>query len=159
MVKTTFETIDAYLKEQPAESRRVLQEVRKILRKALPKSEETISYSIPALKLDGHVAIFFAGWKHHFAIYPVGKLVPAKLGKELAAYEMHKGTIRFPLDEPLPKKLIAQIAKLRGEETATYWAAKALSEAAKKKTAKKAATKVSTAKKKKVARVAKKRVR
>ena len=61
--------------------------------------------------------IYFAGWKKHFAVYPLGR-VAVELAAELAPYAQSKGTVRFPLDEPVPVKLIAKIVRLRAKETA-----------------------------------------
>jgi uncharacterized protein YdhG (YjbR/CyaY superfamily) len=73
------------------------------------------------------VAIFFAGWRDHFSIYPAGPGFLTPLKKELAGYEMSKGTIRFPLDKPVPVRLIARIAKLRAQQIAEGAKAKAAS--------------------------------
>lgn len=95
----------------------MLKRVRAILRKALPKSEEVISYGIPAYRVNGKLAIFFAGWKNHYSIYPAGsKAVLAHFKEELAGYKKSRGTIKLPLDEPVPAKLIERIAKFRAKE-------------------------------------------
>ena len=87
--------------------------------KAVPGAEEVISYGIPALRDDGRIVVFFAAWKEHCALYPVtGKLIAA-FKDELAPYELsHKGTVRFPLDHPVPTRLIGRIAKYRAGELA-----------------------------------------
>lgn len=100
-----------YLAAQPLTTRRVLTQVRAALRKALPKAEEVISYSMPAYRQHGYVVVFFAGWKEHFALYPVGPAIVAELGDALAGREVSKGTVRFPLDEKVPVALIGRIAK------------------------------------------------
>ena len=85
----------------------------------LPRAEEAISYGIPAFKLDGRAVIYFAAWKQHYALYPTGARLVAAFRKELAPYEFNaKGTIRFPLSEPVPAKLIERIAKFRAREAA-----------------------------------------
>jgi uncharacterized protein YdhG (YjbR/CyaY superfamily) len=124
MPKTDYRSVDQYIAAQPASARSVLERVRAIVRKALPGAEETISYQIPAYCLHGRVAIYFAGWKEHFSLYPLGELVVAELGDELAPYEQSKGTIRFPLSRPVPAGLIGRIAKLRGKEVAALAEAK-----------------------------------
>jgi len=101
----------------PKETRATLQRVRTTVRKAVPKAEEVISYQIPAFKLEGSAVIYFAGWKAHYSLYPATQKVIATFERELAEYELRKGTIRFPLSEPVPTKLIAAIAKLRAQET------------------------------------------
>jgi uncharacterized protein YdhG (YjbR/CyaY superfamily) len=92
--------------------------VRGIIRKAVPKAAEGISYQIPTFKLEGKPVVYFAGWKKHFSLYPAtGRLVQA-FKKELAGYEMSKGTIRFPLDERVPVRLIERLVKFRTKEVA-----------------------------------------
>jgi uncharacterized protein YdhG (YjbR/CyaY superfamily) len=109
-------TIDAYLAAQPAAVRRVLRQVRDTIRKALPGAEETISYQLPAYRLSGRIVLYFGGWAEHYALYPGTNRFVSTLRKELAPYEVSKGTIRFPLTEPVPVRLIARIAKLRAKE-------------------------------------------
>ena len=73
---------------------------------------------MPAYKVSGGIAVYFAGWKEHYSLYPaIGQLVPA-FKDELAKYEISKGTIRFPLAKPVPVRLIARLAKFRAQETA-----------------------------------------
>ena len=87
------------------------------MRKALPKAEEVISYQIPAYKLNGRIVIYFAGWKEHYSIYPAQRRLVAAFRERLAPYEVNnKGTIRFPLSEPVPARLIEAIAKFRAKE-------------------------------------------
>jgi uncharacterized protein YdhG (YjbR/CyaY superfamily) len=115
MGKPDFKSVDEYIAAQPETSRHVLQTVRKVIRKALPKAEEVISYQIPAYKLDGKTVIYFAGWKQHYSIYPANDELVAAFKKELAPYKVNKGTIRFSLSESVPAKLIEHIAKFRGK--------------------------------------------
>lgn len=117
-MKTNFTSVDDYIDAQPDHLRGVLNRVRSIIRRALPKAEEVISYQIPAYKLDGKRVIFFAGWKSHYSLYPAGDRLVAAFKDELAPYKVSKGTIRFPLSEPIPVKLIERIAKFRAEEVA-----------------------------------------
>lgn len=119
-------TVDGYLAAQPATARRVLAKVRATLRKALPEAEEVISYQIPAYRLHGRMVLYFAGWKQHYALYPVTQALTAAFKKELAPYELsNKGTVRFPLDAPAPLALIGRIAKYRAAEVAALAEAKA----------------------------------
>jgi uncharacterized protein YdhG (YjbR/CyaY superfamily) len=112
-------TVAEYIAAQPAPTKRVLQTLRTTIRKALPKSEEVISYQIPAYRLHGKTVIHFAGWKKHYSLYPATSELIAKFAKELEPYEVNdKGTIRFPLSEPVPVKLIERIAKFRAKEVA-----------------------------------------
>ena len=113
MGKVDLQSIDEYIASKSDEAAAQLEVVRRMIRKALPKAEETISYKMPAYRQDGEVVLYFAGWKHHYSLYPAsGRLVDA-FKDELAPYEVSKGTIRFPLSEAVPKKLIGDIAKFR----------------------------------------------
>ncbi|MCR5858688.1 iron chaperone [Mesorhizobium sp. J428] len=110
-------TVDAYLDTQPQATREVLDVVRATLREALPDAEEVISYQIPAYRLPGGVALFFAGWKKHWSLYPAGKDLVAAFREDLAPYEVNeRGTVRFPLDKPVPVDLVARIAAFRRRE-------------------------------------------
>jgi uncharacterized protein YdhG (YjbR/CyaY superfamily) len=108
--------VDEYIDKQPAATQRALKRVRSTIRQAIPDAEEVISYRIPAYKLRGGIAIFFAGWRGHYSIYPgTGRLVPV-FKEALKPYEIRKGTIRFSLAQPVPAKLIERIAKYRAKE-------------------------------------------
>lgn len=118
MAKTDFKSVDDYLASQPKDVQAVLKKVRSALRRALPDAEEIISYQIPAYRVSGRVAIYFAGWKQHYSVYPATAAVIAAFEDQLAPYARSKGTIRFPLDEPVPASLIAGIARVRAQEAA-----------------------------------------
>jgi uncharacterized protein YdhG (YjbR/CyaY superfamily) len=118
MTKSGFKNVDEYIAAQPAAGQAVLGAVRSAIRKALPKAEEVISYKMPAYKLKGAIVLYFAGWKQHYSLYPVGDRLVAVLKKELTPYKISKGTIRFPLGKPVPVKLIERIAKFRATEIA-----------------------------------------
>jgi uncharacterized protein YdhG (YjbR/CyaY superfamily) len=120
----TFDSVDAYLAAQPAPARAVLRRVRSALRAAVPGAEERISYQIPCVVLPEGAVIYFAGWKAHFSVYPASAAVVEALAGELARYEVRKGTIRFPLDEPAPLRLLARIARLRAKEVREHAKAK-----------------------------------
>jgi len=117
--KARFASVDAYLLAQPLPVQPVLALVRASLRKALPRAEETISYNIPTYKLDGRAIIYFAGWKQHYSLYPASAEMVAAFAKELAPYEIEKGTIRFPLAEKVPAALIERLARFRAKERAS----------------------------------------
>lgn len=118
MPKTDFKSVDEYIAAQPEERRIALKQVRSIIRKALPKAEEVISYKIPAYRVPGGIALYFAGWKQHYSLYPANDRVVAAFKEDLAPYKRSKGTVRFPLSEPVPAKLIERIAKFRAKELA-----------------------------------------
>jgi uncharacterized protein YdhG (YjbR/CyaY superfamily) len=117
MVRTDFKSVDEYIAAHPQDVQPILQRVRRTLRKALPGAEEGISYQIPTYKLHGGYVVYFAGWKQHYSLYPATDHLVAAL-KELAPYKVSKGTIRFPLSEPVPVKLIERIAKFLAKEAA-----------------------------------------
>ncbi|HZL72204.1 MAG TPA: DUF1801 domain-containing protein [Planctomycetota bacterium] len=124
MAKTDFKSIDDYMQAQPAPVRSILQSVRAAIGKAVPDAEEAISYQLPTFKLHGRAIIHFAGWKQHYSIYPATDGLAEAFRKELAGYEISKGTIRFPLSEPVPLKLIARLAKYRAKVAAESETAK-----------------------------------
>jgi uncharacterized protein YdhG (YjbR/CyaY superfamily) len=109
--------VDAYISARPPAARTVLATVRAAIWRALPPgAEEVISYKIPAYRVAGRIAIFFAAWAEHYSLYPIGERTEAALGEDLSHYGRSKGTIRFPLAEPVPAGLIERIARLKGEE-------------------------------------------
>ena len=118
MAKTGFKSVDEYVASHPEAVRRVLQRVRSTIRKAVPGAEEGMSYGIPTYKRHGRAVIYFAGWSRHYSLYPSSDRLVAAFKDELAPYEVNKGTIRFPLSEPVPVKLIEGIAKFRAKEVA-----------------------------------------
>jgi uncharacterized protein YdhG (YjbR/CyaY superfamily) len=117
MAKTDFQSVDEYISTFPEDTQGVLRQVRQIIRQALPRGDELISYQIPAYRLPGGPVLYFAGWKKHYSLYPATAALLDALARELEPYEVRKGTIRFPLSAPVPVKLIARIAKLRAQET------------------------------------------
>jgi uncharacterized protein YdhG (YjbR/CyaY superfamily) len=117
MAKSSFKSVDHYLAAQPKPAQALLTRVRNIVRKAVPGAEEGISYGIPTYKVNGRAVIYFAGWKAHFSLYPANDRLVKAFKAELRPYEVNdKGTIRFPLSEPLPVELIAGIAKFLAHE-------------------------------------------
>lgn len=128
MAKTDFKSIDDYLSTMPEATRHVLDKVRATIRAALPDAEEVISYQIPAYKQDGVTVIYFAGWKEHFSLYPVGEIFAEAFPEEAKNYPLAKGTLRISLKDDVPVELIQRIVDLR---------AKAAAEEAKAKAAKK----------------------
>lgn len=111
MAKPKIESVDAYIAAQPAPARAALKKVRATFRKALAGAEEIISYKIPAYRVGGRVAIYFAGWSKHFAIYPVRARVIESFKGKLPPCEIRGSTLRFPLAEPVPTGLITHVAK------------------------------------------------
>jgi uncharacterized protein YdhG (YjbR/CyaY superfamily) len=118
MAKTDFKSVDEYIATHSEDVQAILQRVRRTIRNAVPVAEEMISYQIPAYKLHGSAVLYFAGWKQHYSLYPATDRLVWAFKSELAPYKVSKGTIRFPLSEPVPVKLIADIAKFRAKEGA-----------------------------------------
>ncbi len=116
MARTNYASVDAYLAAQPEHARPILEAVRAAIRAALPTAEEVISYQIPSYRVAGGTAIFFAGWKSHYSLYPVSDAMLAAFADELQPFKVEKGTIRFPLGEPVPAELIGRIAAFKAEE-------------------------------------------
>ena len=118
MAKTDFKSVDDYVATHPQDVRAVLQRVRSTIRKALPGAEEVISYQIPAYKLHGGAVHLLRRLEAALLALSRHDRLVAAFKDELAPYELSKGTIRFPLSEPVPVRLIARIAKFRAQEAA-----------------------------------------
>ncbi len=114
--KAKFTTIDGYIAQFPKEVQAILEKIRQTVADAAPGAVEAISYQIPTFKLNGSNLVHFAAWKDHIGFYatPAGNTA---FQKELARYKMAKGSVRFPLDEPIPYDLVAEIARFRVKET------------------------------------------
>ena len=125
MAKTDLKSVDEYIASQPEAVQGILGCVRNAIRKALPEAQEVISYRMPTYTLYGGRLLYFAVWKQHYSIYAATEQVVAAFRDELAPYDVDKGTIRFPLSEPVPVKLIGRIAKFRAKEVAEREKAKA----------------------------------
>jgi uncharacterized protein YdhG (YjbR/CyaY superfamily) len=116
MERTKPASVPAYLSAFPPAVKKMLQQLRTLIRNSLPEAEESISYDIPCYKLKGKPVIYFAGFKNHVSVYPAPRgMEPFKT--ELAAYKGGKGTVQFPLNEPLPLELIARMVAFRLEKT------------------------------------------
>jgi uncharacterized protein YdhG (YjbR/CyaY superfamily) len=116
MAKTDYKSVDEYIAAQPEDVQAILQRVRTAIRKAMPGAEEVISYQIPTYKPHGGAVLYFAGWKKHYSLYPATDRLVEAFKDELAPYDIDNGTIRFPLSQPVPVKLIERIAKFRAKE-------------------------------------------
>jgi uncharacterized protein YdhG (YjbR/CyaY superfamily) len=110
-----FESVDEYIRGFPRATQKQLRTLRAEIRKLAPEANETFSYGIPTFKLKGNL-VHFAGYETHIGFYPTSS--PVKVfAKELAKYETSKGTIRFPIDKPLPLPLIRKIVRYRLKES------------------------------------------
>ena len=114
--------IDSYVSRFPRDTQAILEKVRATIRQASPDAKETISYQIPAFKLNG-ILVHFAAWKKHIGLYQPFSGDKA-LEKAVAKYAGPKGNLQFPLDEPIPYDLIKRIVKLRVKQNMAKAAAK-----------------------------------
>jgi uncharacterized protein YdhG (YjbR/CyaY superfamily) len=104
-------SIDEYIKEQPSNVQKILEKMRQTIHKAAPTAEEAISYGLPTFKLNGNL-VHFGGFKSHIGFYPAPEGIEA-FKKELSQYKGGKGTIKFPLEKPIPYDLVTEIVKFR----------------------------------------------
>lgn len=116
LARTAFRSVNQYIASKPKDVRVVLERVRGAIRTAVPAAVEAISYQMPVYTLDGVAVLYFAGWKHHYSLYPASDALAAAFRFELARYQRSRGTVRFPLSEPVPVRLIKRIARFRAEE-------------------------------------------
>jgi uncharacterized protein YdhG (YjbR/CyaY superfamily) len=107
--------IDEYIVAFPPEVRKVLQEVRAAIKAAAPEADEAMKYGIPTFVLGGNL-VHFGGFKTHIGFYPTPSGIEA-FKRELSAYQGAKGSVQFPLEQPMPLRLIGRIVKFRVEET------------------------------------------
>lgn len=116
MAKTVFTSVADYIAAQPKPAQAALRKVRAVVRKALPRAEETISYNIPAYRLAGRATLYFAAFKAHYSLYPASDALIAAIRNARGPHLIKSRTIRLPLDQPVPVALIARIARLRAKE-------------------------------------------
>jgi uncharacterized protein YdhG (YjbR/CyaY superfamily) len=109
---TGFGSMDEYIATFPEETQKILEEIRALIKSMVPDAREKISYQIAAFELNGKNLIHFAGWKKHISLYPIPSGTDA-FNKEVSQYADGKGTVKFPLDKPMPMKLISRIVKFR----------------------------------------------
>ena len=109
--KNSYKTIDEYIVLFPKDVQIILQELRTVIRKELPKDiEETISYGIPTFKLNGKYVVYFAGYKQHISIHPILEEIQNSI-PEVSEYKKGRGTLQFSLNKPLPYPLIRKIVQ------------------------------------------------
>jgi uncharacterized protein YdhG (YjbR/CyaY superfamily) len=117
ILKTTaITTVDEYIASFPASTQKLLKQVRKTIKAAAPKAEESMSYGMPAYKYMGKPLVYFGGFEKHIGFYatPTGH---EAFVKELSNYKQGKGSVQFPIDEKMPLDLIERIVKFRLKET------------------------------------------
>jgi uncharacterized protein YdhG (YjbR/CyaY superfamily) len=105
-------SVDAYIAAFPPEVQAILQQIRSTVRAVAPEAQETIKYQMPTFTLNGKNLVHFAAFKGHIGFYPAPP-GDAGLGEELAAYTSGKGTLKFPLDQPIPLALIEKTVRYR----------------------------------------------
>jgi uncharacterized protein YdhG (YjbR/CyaY superfamily) len=108
-------TISEYNDNAPDEVRDILERMRRTIQEAAPKAVEAISYGIPTFDLNGRHLVHFAAFKKHISFFPTSSPIPA-FKKELSGYKTSKGTIQFPLGEPIPFDLVKSITTFRVRE-------------------------------------------
>ncbi|MBS1682938.1 MAG: DUF1801 domain-containing protein [Bacteroidetes bacterium] len=108
------QTVDEYISRYPEKVQLILQKVRDTVKKAAPAATEIISYQLPAYKLHSNL-VYFGAWKNHLGFYPTASGIRS-FKKELSVYEGAKGSVKFPLDKPMPYGLISKIVKFRVKE-------------------------------------------
>jgi uncharacterized protein YdhG (YjbR/CyaY superfamily) len=109
-----MESIDAYIASAPKNTRALLKEMRKTIRDAAPEAVEKLSYQMPTFWLNGNL-VHFAAYTGHIGFYPAPSGI-SRFSKQLAGFKGAKGSVQFPLDQPLPLNLIAEIVRFRVKE-------------------------------------------
>jgi uncharacterized protein YdhG (YjbR/CyaY superfamily) len=110
----SFENIDDYINAFQGKTKEVLEKIREVVREVAPEATESINYGIPTFKLAGNL-VHFAAYKNHIGFYPAPSGME-EFKKEVATFKTGKGTMQFPLDKPIPYKLISAMVQFRVEE-------------------------------------------
>jgi uncharacterized protein YdhG (YjbR/CyaY superfamily) len=118
----SYNTIDEYIATFPADVQKILKEVRAVIKDAAPEASEKISYQMPTFFLFGNL-VHFAAFKNHIGFYPAPRGIE-EFQKELSVYKGAKGSVQFPLDQPMPLDLISRIVKFRVKDNMASAAAK-----------------------------------
>lgn len=115
MIKAT-NGVDEYISSFPEEVQKLLQQVRTTIKKVIPDAEEVIKYAMPTYVWQNTNLVHFAGYKNHVGFYPVPSAIES-FQKELSSYKGAKGSVQFPVDQPMPLDLIRRIVEFRKKET------------------------------------------
>ncbi|MBI4927521.1 MAG: DUF1801 domain-containing protein [Anaerolineae bacterium] len=113
--KNNFTNIDEYIATFPEDIQQILRQMRAVIHAAAPEAEEAISYAMPTFKLNGNL-VHFAAFKNHIGFYPTPSGTEA-FQQQLSPYKAAKGSVQFPLNQPIPYDLVTQIVKFRVQET------------------------------------------
>ena len=108
--------VRSYLAALPPKSRQRMKQMRSIILAVVPKATETFSYRIPGFRLDGKVFVYYAAFKEHTSLYPMGERIRRAHAASLEGYRMSTGTVQFPLDKPLPVALVKRLVTARVAE-------------------------------------------
>ncbi len=114
IVRAKFATVDEYIGSFPVDTRRLLEAIRQVIRRAAPDAEETISYGMPAFRENG-ILVYFAAFADHIGFFPTASGIEA-FKDDLAAYKTSKGTVQFPYGKPIPYDLVEKIVAFRVRE-------------------------------------------
>lgn len=116
MAKARFTSVSEYIASKPKDVRVALERVRRAIRKAVPTAREELSYQKPVYLLNDVPVLYFAGWTSHYSLFPATDALVAAFTRELAPYQSSKGTIKIPMSEPVPERLIERIARFRAQQ-------------------------------------------
>ena len=105
--------LHGYFADMPFKTRKRLREMRALILAAVPGGEDGYSYRIPCVKVDGKILVWYAGFASHTSLYPMGEKIRRANAEALDGYETSKGTVRFPLDRPMPKALVKKLLRAR----------------------------------------------
>lgn len=111
--------VSASIRRLPRPAREVMQRIRQTVKQAVPNAVEVMSYGMPAFKFNGRILVYYAGWEHHTALYP-GRIANLAFAKAIGKYRDGKGTLKFPLDQPVPYALVRKVARMRAKAILAY---------------------------------------
>lgn len=112
-------TVADYIAETPPNARKALKAMRATIKRAAPGITERISYGIPTFELNGKYLLYIAAFKDHVSVYPVTRAMVDAYGDAIGRFRHGKGTLRFPLEKPVPVALVGKLAKVRVKERAS----------------------------------------
>jgi uncharacterized protein YdhG (YjbR/CyaY superfamily) len=112
MLTTKFKTVDEYLSALSPKSKKLMIDLRKIIKQSAPEAEEVISYNMPAIKFHG-IVVYYAAHTNHIGFYPGNSVTNEIFKDDLTKYETSKGTVKFRFGKPIPTALIKKIVKYR----------------------------------------------